>query len=62
MSSPMVAIETLMLLAMIDAKERRYMVTADVPRTFMQADMDEVVYMKLTGPLVELLTKVDEEK
>ena len=28
----------------------------------MQADMDEVLYMKLEGPLAKLLTKVDPKK
>ena len=33
------------------------MVTLDIPG--VQADMDEVLYMKLKGPLAHLLTKVD---
>ena len=61
-SSPTVSIEALMLSATIDAKERRHVVTADVPGAFMQADMNEIVHMKLTGPLAELLMKVDEKK
>ena len=31
----------------------------DIPGAFMQADMDELVHMKLEGELVELLIKVD---
>jgi hypothetical protein len=43
----------------IDAKERRHVMTCDVPGAFMQVDVDEVVHVKLEGPLAELLTKVD---
>ena len=61
-SAPTVAIESLMLSCTIDAKERRSVITADIPGAFMQADMDEVLYMKLEGPLAKLLTKVDPKK
>ena len=36
------------------------MVTCDILGAFMQADMDELVHMKLEGELAELLMKVDE--
>jgi hypothetical protein len=58
-SAPTVAVKALMLSSIIDAKERRYVVTADIPGAFMQADMDEVIHMKLEGPLAKLLTRVD---
>jgi hypothetical protein len=58
-SAPTVAVEALMLSSIIDAKERRYVVTADIPGAFMQADMDEVIHMKLKGPLAKLLRRVD---
>jgi len=61
-SAPTVAIESLMLSCTIDAKEKRKVVTADIPGAFMQADMDEVIHMKLEGPLAELLTKVNPAK
>jgi len=57
-----VAIESLTLSCSIDAKEQRSVITADIPGAFMQADMDEVLYMKLEGPLAKLLTKVDQKK
>jgi len=60
-SSPTVRTESLMLSCVIDAKERRKVVTCDVPGAFMQVDVDEVVHVKLEGPLAELLTKVDPE-
>ena len=61
-SAPTVAIESLFLSSVIDAKEERSVVTLDIPGAFMQADMDEVLYMKLEGPLAHLLTKVDPEQ
>jgi hypothetical protein len=58
-----VAIESLFLSSVINAKEGRFVVTLDIPGAFMQADMDEVLYiMKLEGPLAHLLTKVDPEQ
>jgi hypothetical protein len=58
-SSPTVRTESLMLSCVIDAKERRKVLTADVPGAFMQVDVDEVVHVRLVGPLAILLTKVD---
>jgi hypothetical protein len=60
-SSPTVRTESLMLSCVIDAKERRKVMTADVPGAFMQVDVDEVVHVRLVGPLAVLLTKVDPE-
>jgi hypothetical protein len=48
-----------MLSCIIDANERRTVMTADIPGTFMQADMDEILHMTLEGPLAKLLTRVD---
>jgi hypothetical protein len=43
----------------IDAKERRTVVTTDIPGAFMQTDVDEVTHVRLEGPLASLLAKVD---
>jgi hypothetical protein len=59
MSTPMVAIESLFLTCTIDAKERRTVVTTDIPGAFMQTDVDEVIHVRLEGPLALLLAKVD---
>ena len=53
-SAPTVAIESLFLSCVIDAKERRDVMTCDIPGAFMQANMDEVLYMRLEGPLAKL--------
>ena len=61
-SAPTVAVESLFLSCVIDAEEGRDVATCDIPGAFMQADMDEVVYMRLSGPLAKLLEKVNKEK
>ena len=58
-SSPTVAIESLMLSCIIDAKEGRDVATADIPGAFMQTDMVDTVHMKLEGTMAELLVKID---
>jgi hypothetical protein len=42
----------------IDAHEGRDVATVDLPGTFMHADMDELVHMKLEGTMAELLVKI----
>ena len=58
-SAPTIYIESLFLLCMLNAKENRYTVTCDVPGAFMQADIDELIHLRLDGELAELLIKVD---
>jgi hypothetical protein len=53
--APTVAIESLLLTCVIDATEERDVTTVDIPGAFMQADMDELVHMKLEGTMAELL-------
>eukprot|EP00957_Ditylum_brightwellii_P095844 7302330-Ditylum_brightwellii.AAC.1 len=55
----MVAVESLMLLCIIDAEEGRDGATVDIPGAFMQANMDKVVHMKVEGTMAELLIKLD---
>jgi hypothetical protein len=58
-SSPTVAIESVMLSCVIDAMEGRDVATVDIPGAFMQADMDDIVHMKLEGKMAELLVMID---
>jgi hypothetical protein len=58
-SSSTVRTESLLLSCVIDAMEQRQVMTCDVPGAFMQVDVDEVVHVRLVGPLAILLTKVD---
>jgi hypothetical protein len=58
-SSPTVRTESVFLTAAIDAREKRAVITCDIPGAFMQADIDEVVHVKFEGEVAELLVKVD---
>ena len=58
-SSPTIRVESLFLSSMIDAKEDRKVITCDIPGAFMQANIDEQLFLKFDGDLVELLIQVD---
>jgi Reverse transcriptase (RNA-dependent DNA polymerase) len=61
-SSPTVAFESVLLTCIIDAMEDRDVATVDIPAAFMQAEMDEIVFMKITGTMVNLLVSLDKCK
>ena len=46
-------------MAVIDAMEDRSVVVLDVPGAFMQADIDELVHMRFTGAMVNMLLQID---
>jgi Reverse transcriptase (RNA-dependent DNA polymerase) len=58
-SSPTVSTESVFLTSVIDARERRDVATVDLPGAFMQADMDDIVHMRLEGKMVDLLIDLD---
>ncbi|KAG7363646.1 reverse transcriptase RNA-dependent DNA polymerase [Nitzschia inconspicua] len=58
-SSPALSIEALFLSCVIDAYERRYVLTCDIPGAFMQAKMDELLHLKLDGTILEILLRMD---
>ena len=58
-SSPTVSLESLFLSCLIDAKEGRDVATVDIPGAFMQAEIDEVLFLKLEGDLARLLIRLD---
>ena len=66
-SSPTATLESIMLTAVIDAFEHRDVMYNDIPNAFIQAPMptikdgEERVIMKITGILVDMLTKLDPE-
>jgi hypothetical protein len=66
-ASPTVALESIMLTAIVDAKEKRDVMTADVPNAFIQAQMpnlddaNEQVFVKITGVLVDFLIELAPE-
>ena len=53
--------EAVFLTAVIDAMEGREVAVVDIPGAFMQADMDELVHVRLTGKMAELLLEIDPE-
>ena len=61
-SSPTVSPEALFLTSVINAQERRKVITIDIPGAFMHSDIDELIHIRLEGPMAELLAKVDPKK
>jgi hypothetical protein len=61
-SSPTVSTEAVFLTAVINAQERRQVMTIDIPGAFMHVDIDELIHVRLEGPMAELLTRVDPDK
>ncbi|KAG7339953.1 reverse transcriptase RNA-dependent DNA polymerase [Nitzschia inconspicua] len=58
-SSPTVSIEGLFLTCIIDVLEKRDVATVDIPAAFMQADIDELIHVKLEGETAILLMRID---
>ena len=61
-SSPTVSTEALFLSLIIDAKESRDVATCDIPGASLQTELPkgaEKVQIKLDGPMVELLAKIN---
>ena len=50
-----------MATCLIDAIEGRYVATADIPEAFLQADMDEDVWIKFEGEMVDILVSIDKD-
>jgi hypothetical protein len=56
--------ESILLTGMIEAKENRDVMTADIPNAFVQTKIDqdeEKIIMKIRGPLVDMLLEIDEQ-
>ena len=57
--------ESIMITAVLDAKEGRDVMTCNIPNAFIQAEMPEVkdgdkrVIMKITGVLVDMLVEIN---
>lgn len=43
----------------MDAYKRRDVATCDIPGAFMQADVDELIHIRISGPMVENLCEID---
>jgi hypothetical protein len=65
-ASPTVITESIFITGVIDAKQRRDVMTADIPNAFVQTDIDEKkvgerIVMKIRGPLVDMLLELSYE-
>ena len=58
-SYPNVITKAMVLSCIMDDLEVRDVDMVDIPRGFLQADMDDIVNMRIYGAMVELLTRVD---
>jgi hypothetical protein len=58
-SSPTVAIESVLLTSTIDAFKARDVATVELPGAFLQAEMEGIVYVRVTDIVVDALTKID---
>jgi Reverse transcriptase (RNA-dependent DNA polymerase) len=61
-SSPTVAIESVFITSIIDASENRDIATVDIPGAFLQADVDEIMHIKLVGTMVNILLDLNGAK
>ena len=55
----MVSTEAVFLTTVIDALENREVAVLDVPGAFMQVDIDELVHVRFTGEMVNMLLHID---
>ena len=46
-------------MCLIIAKERRHVISTDIPGAFMQSDIDELIHVKLEGEIADLLIRRD---
>ena len=60
-TSPTVASESVFLTVVVDARENHAVAVIDLPGAFMQVDMDELIHVRLTGTMVQLLLEIDLE-
>jgi len=66
-TSPTVSLESILLTAVINAKEGQDVMTADIPKTYIQADLHSTpegqdrVIVKLTGTLADLMVQMAPE-
>ena len=58
-AAPTVMTDAVFITSVIDAYERRYVATCDLPGAFLHTKTDEKVIMSLRGELADLMVKVD---
>jgi hypothetical protein len=57
-----VSTEAVFLTSIIEAQEHGKVMTIDIPGAFMHVNIDELIHVRLEGPMAELLTRVDLDK
>ena len=60
-ASPTVTNEALKISLVIDAVEGRKVAISDVPGAFLQADVNDIVHIKVTGEMVNVLVQLNPE-
>ena len=60
-TSPTISTEAVFLTAMDDAWENRKVAVLDVPGSFMQVDMDELVHVCFRGEMVDKLLEIEHD-
>jgi len=61
-ASPTVGTEAILITGVVDAKENRDVMTADVPNAFVQTEVDPedgIILMKIRGAMVDYLLQID---
>jgi hypothetical protein len=58
-SSPVISTDALFITLVIDAMEGRDVATVDIPGAFLQTDAKPGTYMKITGPMVDILCQIN---
>jgi hypothetical protein len=58
-SAPVISTDALFITLVIDAMEGRDVATVDVPGAFLQTDAKPGTFMKITGPMVDMLCQIN---
>ncbi len=56
---PTVALESVFVTLGIDTREKRGVVTIDIPGVFLHTENEDCVIMRMNGTLAELMAKTD---
>jgi hypothetical protein len=57
-----VSLEALLLTSIIDAQEGQDIATVDIPSAFLHSDIDELIHLRLDGPMADMLVRVNPDK
>ena len=60
-SSPTLSTPALMATCLLDAIEGRFVATIDIPGAFLQATMDDEVWIKFENKMIDVLVGIDPE-